>query len=43
MATTKNIGQILVDKAKELDPTYKSDKFIEKLKAEGKLKSPTSK
>lgn len=27
MATTKNIGQILVDKAKELDPTYKPDKF----------------
>ena len=27
MATTKNIGQILVDKAKDLDPTYKPDKF----------------
>lgn len=27
MATTKNIGQILIDKAKELDPTYKPDKF----------------
>lgn len=27
MATTKNIGQILVDKAKKLDPTYKPDKF----------------
>ena len=27
MATTKNIGQILVDKAKELDQTYKPDKF----------------
>ena len=27
MATTKNIGQILVDKAKNLDPTYKPDKF----------------
>ena len=27
MATTKNIGQILVDKAKELDPTYKPDKL----------------
>ena len=27
MATTKNIGQILVDKAKELDPTYQPDKF----------------
>ena len=27
MATTKNIGQILVDKAKEFDPTYKPDKF----------------
>ena len=27
MATTKNIGQILVDKAKELDPTYNLDKF----------------
>lgn len=27
MAITKNIGQILVDKAKELDPTYKPDKF----------------
>lgn len=27
MATTKNIGQILVEKAKDLDPTYKPDKF----------------
>jgi hypothetical protein len=27
MATTRNLGQILIDKAQEIDPSFKPDKF----------------
>ena len=27
MATTRNMGQILIDKAQEIDPSFKPDKF----------------